>query len=42
MNIGIQAAAAPYQAEFNISQAAVGMLGQMRAEIRISVYGCVS
>lgn len=42
MNIGIQAAAAPYQAEFKISQDAVGMLGQMRAEIKITVYGCVS
>jgi hypothetical protein len=42
MNIGIQAATAPYQAEFKISQDAVGMLGQMRAEIKITVYGCVT
>ena len=39
MNIGIQAATTPHQAQFDISEEAIQMLGHMRAQIGISVYG---
>jgi hypothetical protein len=39
LQIGIQAATTPHEAQFDVSEEAIEMLGRMRAHIGISIYG---